>query len=246
MAHTISTRTLVDTESKAIVMVDGESDGGTNLSANVVWDSSTSNYALATITLAGAPTTNFCIGEIITSDSISMVVQDYTAAATTVTVYRCTSGTDATPLGWAAADTGPSTTEAIVGSVSGTSSTTTHGSTGISHVSKEVAVTRMNWSVGSGHTIKLYYAGGTATQDIAYLNGNGNLLPTNGFTPISMGTAAGNASNVLGNILALSLGSASGDTETLQIEIHKKVGYATPNYEKNGTLGYMAYQAGSF
>ena len=61
-------------------------------------------YATTTVTLAAAPSTNFCIGEILaTNDSpaVHMVVQDYEPAATTVSVYRCTSATDATPLGWA-------------------------------------------------------------------------------------------------------------------------------------------------
>ena len=154
MAYTVATQTLVDTNSKAVVHVDGEGDGP-DVSAVNIFDSSHSKYSLLTLTLSGAPTTNFCIGEVLTCDSQFLRVQDYTSGGTTVVVYRVTSATDVTPLAFAAGNSGPTTSEAIVGSVSGTSSVTTHGSTTGSFVQKSVSVTSIRWSVSTGHSAKL-------------------------------------------------------------------------------------------
>ena len=238
MAHVLATRTLTDTATRVVVMCEGRAGDATDLAANVVFDSSASKYALATITLAAAPTTNFCIGEIITSDSINMVVQNYTKAATTVSVYRCTSGTDSTPLGWSAA-TVPGTSEAIVGAVSGTSSTTTHGSTVVTHVGKVTDIRAIRWNVSGGHSVLLYFAGSSATQNIGYFVGGGTWGKGHGeFVAVTQGSAAGDTGSVLGNVLATSYGSAAHDTETLQIEVGKITGWNTPNYEGNGQLGY--------
>ena len=237
MAHTLNTRTLNDTSTKAVVMCDGRATDGTDLAANVAFDSSASAYALATITLAAVPTTNFCIGEVITSDSISMIVQNYTKAATTVTVYRCTSGTDSTPLGWSGA-TVPGTTEAIVGSVSGTCSTTTHASTVVAHVGKVVNLRAIRWDATGGHTLLLYFAGSSVVQNIGYFNRGGSWGDSANFISVTQGAAAGDTGSVLGDILATSYDSALHDTETFQMEIGKITGWNTPNYEGNGQLGY--------
>ena len=102
MAITKLVNTLTDTHSKHRVVTTGLADGGTELSSNVFVDVSGLKYATTTLTLAAAPSTNFCVGEIVaTNDSpaVHMVVQNYTKAATTVSVYRCTGAADATPLG---------------------------------------------------------------------------------------------------------------------------------------------------
>ena len=128
--------------------VDAEdTDGTAAMSATTIFDSSASKYAQATLTLSAATTLSdrFCIGEIITADSISMVVQNQVLGGTTMTVYRCTSGTDATPLGWSGT-TLPGTSEAIVGSVSGTHTITTHSGTAATFVTRSVEVTGLRWN----------------------------------------------------------------------------------------------------
>tara|TARA_R100000231_G_scaffold135074_1_gene109215 strand:+ start:1492 stop:2238 length:747 start_codon:yes stop_codon:yes gene_type:complete len=243
MAYTVATQTLVDTNSKAVVHVDGEGDGP-DVSAVNIFDSSHSKYSLLTLTLSGAPTTNFCIGEVLTCDSQFLRVQDYTSGGTTVVVYRVTSASDVTPLAFAAGNNGPTTSEAIVGSVSGTSSVTTHGSTTGSFVQKSVSVTSVRWSVSTGHSAKLFYKGGTANQDICYLTGSGVWDSTNHFIPVGMGAAAGNSGSVLGDIQILTVGAASGDTLTVQVGIQKGAGYEQPLYAKNLSLGYNQGQHG--
>ena len=243
MAYTVATRSLVDTATETVVHVDGICASSGEISATNIFDSSAATYGLATITLTAATTASdiFCIGEIITSDSVNMVVQDHTLGGTTLTVYKCTSATDASPVGWGSF---PSTTSAIVGSVSGTHTITTHGSTTGAHITKSVSVTGMKWSVSSGHSVHVFYNGGTADQDIAYLTGGGVWDETNHFIPVSMGAAAGDGSNVMGDIQVASFGAAADDTCTIQMTVKKGAGYNTPNYEKNNTLGFSAYAGG--
>ena len=239
MAHDLLTRNIVDTPERAVELCLGRATGNINpeLSANVVFDSSASAYALATVTLAAAPTTNFCIGEIITADSISMVVQDYTRAASTVKVYRCTSGTDVTPLGWAGA-TVPGTSEAIVGSVSGTCSTTTHASTAVAHFQKEIVVKSIIWAMSGGHTMMLYFTGSAVVSHIGFFSSEGSWGPHNGFEPIPMLVAEGNDGDLLGDILVRTFRTGVDESESFQIELTKGAGYGQPNFEGNGQLGY--------
>ena len=87
MAITKLVNTLHDSHTKHRVVTTGLADGATELSSNVFVDVSGLKYATTTVTLAAAPSTNFCIGEILaTNDSpaVHMVVQDYEPAATTV------------------------------------------------------------------------------------------------------------------------------------------------------------------
>ena len=243
MAYAAATQTLVDTVNKAVVHVDAEdTDGTAAMSATTIFDSSASKYAQATLTLSAVTTLSdrFCIGEIITSDSISMVVQNQVIGTNTMTVYRCTSGTDATPLGWSGT-TLPGTSEAIVGSVSGTHTITTHSGTASAFVTRSVEVTGLRWNTTG--QISLLFAGGTATQDIAHLAGNGVWDETNHFYPVGMGAAAGGAT--LGDI-TIAAPAAAANHCTVQVVIKKLNGYDTPNYEGNGPLGYNAYAAGNF
>ena len=243
MAYAAATQTLVDTVNKAVVHVDAEdTDGTAAMSATTIFDSSASKYAQATLTLSAATTLSdrFCIGEIITADSISMVVQNQVLGGTTMTVYRCTSGTDATPLGWSGT-TLPGTSEAIVGSVSGTHTITTHSGTASTFVTRSVEVTGLRWNTTG--QITLLFAGGTATQDIAHLAGNGVWDETNHFYPVGMGAAAGGAT--LGDI-TLAAVTAAANHCTVQVVVKKLNGYDTPNYEGNGPLGFNAYAAGNF
>ena len=243
MAYAAATQTLVDTVNKAVVHVDAEdTDGTAAMSATTIFDSSASKYAQATLTLSAATTLSdrFCIGEIITAASISMVVQNQVLGGTTMTVYRCTSGTDATPLGWSGT-TLPGTSEAIVGSVSGTHTITTHSGTASTFVTRSVEVTGLRWNTTG--QITLLFAGGTATQDIAHLAGNGVWDETNHFYPVGMGAAAGGAT--LGDI-TIAAPAAAANHCTVQVVVKKLNGYDTPNYEGNAMLGYNAYAAGNF
>ena len=243
MAYAAATQTLVDTVNKAVVHVDAEdTDGTAAMSATTIFDSSASKYAQATLTLSAATTLSdrFCIGEIITADSISMVVQNQVLGGTTMTVYRCTSGTDATPLGWSGT-TLPGTSQAIVGSVSGTHTITTHSGTASTFVTRSVEVTGLRWNTTG--QITLLFAGGTATQDIAHLAGNGVWDETNHFYPVGMGAAAGGAT--LGDI-TIAAPAAAANHCTVQVVVKKLNGYDTPNYEGNAMLGYNAYAAGNF
>ena len=243
MAYAAATQTLVDTVNKAVVHVDAEdTDGTAAMSATTIFDSSASKYAQATLTLSAATTLSdrFCIGEIITADSISMVVQNQVLGGTTMTVYRCTSGTDATPLGWSGT-TLPGTSQAIVGSVSGTHTITTHSGTASAFVTRSVEVTGLRWNTTG--QITLLFAGGTATQDIAHLAGNGVWDETNHFYPVGMGAAAGGAT--LGDI-TIAAPAAAANHCTVQVVVKKLNGYDTPNYEGNALLGFNAYSAGNF
>ena len=243
MAYAAATQTLVDTVNKAVVHVDAEdTDGTAAMSATTIFDSSASKYAQATLTLSAATTLSdrFCIGEIITADSISMVVQNQVLGGTTMTVYRCTSGTDATPLGWSGT-TLPGTSQAIVGSVSGTHTITTHSGTASTFVTRSVEVTGLRWNTTG--QITLLFAGGTATQDIAHLAGNGVWDETNHFYPVGMGAAAGGAT--LGDI-TIAAPAAAANHCTVQVVVKKLNGYDTPNYEGNAPLGFNAYAAGNF
>lgn len=242
MAHTITARNLRDDLYHTDVHIDAIDTSGGVAANTVVFDSSAAKYGLLTLTLSGAPTTNFCIGEVLTCDSLYLRVQDYTSGGTTVVVYRVTSATDITPVGLA--NNGPTVSSAIVGSVSGTSSVTTHGSTTGSHSTKSVSVSRMAWSVSTTHTMELFFDGSSAVQNIAHLTGNGNFGPFNHFVPITMGSAAGNTNDVLGNIEAQTFGSSTNDSSTVQIEIKKLSGYGAPLYAKNLSLGYNQGQHG--
>ncbi len=237
MAYAIDTETLVDTATTTVLHSTGRATDGTDVDATI-FDASASKYALATITLSAASTISdrFCIGEIVTSDSISMVVQDHTLGGTTMQVYRCTSGTDDTPLGWSGT-TLPGTSEAIVGSVSGTHTITTHSGTAAAMVARDITVSGLKWVVSGGHSVRYFFTGGTASQDIACMVGGGVWDSTNHFIPVGMGSAAP-AAVTLGDIKAASHGAAASDTMTVQMTIKKVSGYGTPNYEGNGPLGF--------
>jgi len=253
MAITKLVNTLTDTHSKHRVVTTGLADGATELSSNVFVDVSALKYATTTLTLAAAPSTNFCIGETLTTNDgtpIFMVVQDYDAAATTVSVYKCTSATDPTPLGWASGvATGVGTGKTLTGSVSGLSSTTTHGSTALAITAKEVNLRHIWWDLASGIThCRIFFDGSGTEQTLMYLRGGStgawNLAEVFG-SSLTMGAAAGNSSGVLGDLGVTTVGVASGDTYLIGLEIQKVSGFNLPNFEQNARLGYDAYRTGN-
>ena len=108
-------------------------------------------------------------------------------------------------------------------------------------MTRSVEVTGLRWNTTG--QITLLFAGGTATQDIAHLAGNGVWDETNHFYPVGMGAAAGGAT--LGDI-TIAAPAAAANHCTVQVVVKKLNGYDTPNYEGNAMLGYNAYAAGNF
>ena len=240
MAYPIATKTLRDTAAETIVHTTGLCGSGEVSAANI-FDCSAATYGLCTLTLSAVTTATdrWCIGEIISSNDgtpIHMVVQDQELGVATMQVYRCTSGTDSTPLGWSGT-TMPGTTKTLTGSVSSTHTITTSGTVASAMVAKDVALAGVKWSVSSGHSAVLTYVGGTATSQLAYLTGGGVWDETNHLIPITKGTAAG-AGVTFGDIQIASHGAAGDDSISVQATIKKLSGYNTPNYEGNGRLGF--------
>ena len=253
MAITKLVNTLTDTHSKHRVVTTGLAGDGTELTSNVFVDVSGLKYATTTLTLAAAPSTNFCVGEIVaTNDSpaVHLVVQNYTNAATTVSVYRCTGAADATPLGWASGvATAVGTGKSLTGTVSGLSSTTTHGSTALAITAKEVNLRHIWWDLASGIThCRIFFDGSGTEQTLMYLRGGStgawNLAEVFG-SALTMGAAAGNSAGVLGDVGVTTVGVASGDTYLIGLEIQKKSGFNLPNFEANSLLGYDSYRTGN-
>ena len=253
MAITKLTNTITDTNTKYSCQITGLADGATQLSASLWANLSALKYASATVTLASAPTANLCIGEVITtndSTAIYLRVTDYTPAATTFKAYKVTSATDITPLGWTAetaTDVGVGKT--LTGSVSGLCSSATHGSTRLAIASPKINLRKLWWNIASGidHT-RIFFDGSTTEQTIAYLvAGNGYINYAGGgnhIGAIGMGSAAGNSSNVLGDVNVTTEGAANKDSYMIGIEIGKLTGFELPNFMKNGQLGYAPNASG--
>ena len=240
MAYPIATKTLRDTAAETVVHTTGLCGSGEVSAANI-FDCSAATYGLCTLTLSAVTTATdrWCIGEIISSNDgtpIHMVVEDHGLGETTMQVYRCTSGTDSTPLGWSGT-TMPGTTKTLTGTVSSTHTITTSGTVASAMVAKDVALAGVKWSVSSGHSAVLTYVGGTATSQLAYLTGGGVWDETNHLIPITKGTAAG-AGVTFGDIQIATHGAAGDDSLSVQATIKKLSGYNTPNYEGNGRLGF--------
>ena len=253
MAITKLVNTITDTNTKYSVQHTGLADGATQLSDSIWANLSTLKYASATVTLASAPTANLCIGEVITtndSTAIYLRVTDYTPAATTFKAYKVTSATDITPKAWSAetaTDVGVGKT--LTGSVSGLCSSLTHASTRLAIASPKINLRKLWWNIASGiANTRIFFDGSDTEQTIAYLvAGNGYINYAGGgnhIGAIGMGSAAGNSSNVLGDVNVTTVGVASADTYMIGIEIGKMEGFELPNFMKNGQLGYRFNQHG--
>jgi len=253
MAITKLTNTITDTNTRYSVQHTGLADGATQLTDSIWANLSALKYATATVTLAAAPTANFCIGETVTTNDSTPIyvrVTDYTAGASTFKCYKVTSATDITPLAWTAETaTDIGTGKTLTGSVSGLSSQNTHGSTRVAISAPKINLRKLWWNIASGidHT-RIYFDGSTTEQTIAYLRGgNGYINYAGGgnhIGAIGMGAAAGNSSNVLGDVNVTTIGVASADSYMIGIEIGKLEGFDLPNFEKNPTLGYNRDQHG--
>ena len=242
MADAVTSEIIRETSDSVLFTFTNISDG-TGRSDLQVIDASDLTYKIVKVTLDGAPDTNFCIGETLTFSGTNLkyaVVQDYVRGASTVNVYRVSSGTDNTPIAMTngavmAAD------ETISGSVSGTSSAAVHGSTAAALVDPTFTVRQVAWSC-SGMAIKLEFDGSDSEQMIGVYSGGGRLDYRNFMGGIPM-SASGNSSDVLGDVQYSTVGHSSGDTATLWVEIGKGDSFNTPNFEGNGNLGYAHNRA---
>jgi hypothetical protein len=253
MAITKLVNTITDTNTRYSVQHTGLADGATQLSDSIWANLSALKYANATVTCDGAPTTNFCIGEVVsTNDStaIHVRVTDYTSGASTFKGYKVTSATDITPLAWTAETaTDIGTGKTLTGSVSGTSTAVTHSSTRVAIATPKINLRKLWWNIATGidHT-RIYFDGSDTEQTIAYItDSNGYINYAGGgnhIGAIPMGAAAGNASNVLGDVNVTTVGVASADTYMIGIEIGKLEGFDLPNFMKNGSLGYAPNASG--
>ena len=247
MAITKLVNTITDTNTKYSVQHTGLAGDATDLSDSIFANLSALKYASATVTISAAPTANLCIGEVITtndSTAIYLRVTDYTAGATTFKAYKVTSATDITPLAWTAETaTDVGTEKTLTGSVSGLCTATTHASTRLAIASPKINLRKLWWNLASGIThARIFFDGSDTEQTIAYLvAGNGYINYAGGgnhIGAIGMGSAAGNSSNVLGDVSVTTVGVAAADTYMIGIEIGKLEGFELPNFFKNGQLGY--------
>ena len=253
MAITKLTNTITDTNTRYSVQHTGLADGATQLSDSIWANLSKLKYANATVTCDGAPTTNFCIGEVVsTNDStaIHVRVTDYTSGASTFKGYKVTSATDITPLAWTAETaTDIGTGKTLTGSVSGTSTAVTHSSTRVAIATPKINLRKLWWNIASGidHT-RIYFDGSDTEQTIAYItDSNGYINYAGGgnhIGAIPMGAAAGNSSNVLGDVNVTTIGAANKDVYMIGVEIGKLEGFELPNFMKNGQLGYAPNASG--
>ena len=207
-------------------------------------DLSTLAWEKHTMTLSGAASPNFKIGEVITVGSAeTFLVTDFTAGASTVTVV----GWDNTNKKATSIDTGSSNGDAIVGGVSGANTRTLANSGNLTGLEWNVLVTKILW-ITNGLQVKIEWDGSTAEKVIAEVQGNGSWsMPGNEWPGIPI-NATGDTSEVLGDIQFSTTGHGSGDSYTIIMECKKQApGYDIPQYEQNSVLGYpVDYAKGNF
>ena len=231
---------LLDTEKKYIAKFFSDA----NESDVKKIDLSTLNWAKHTLTLSGAASPNFKIGEVITvGASETFLVTGFTAGASTVEVV----GWDNTNKKATSIDTGMSNGDAIVGAVTGNNTRTVANSGAFIGLEWNVLVTKMMW-ITNGLQVAIEWDGSTAEKYIAELSGNGSWsMPGNEWPGIGI-NATGDSSEVLGDIQFSTTGHGSGDSYTIIMELKKQApGYDIPAYEENTGLGYKVdYLKGNF
>ena len=171
-------------------------------------DVSTLAWAKHTLTLSGAASPNFKIGEVITvGSSETFLVTDFTAGASTVTVV----GWDNTNKKATAIDTGMSNGDAISGGVSGNNTRTVANSGSFTELDYDLLVTKIMW-ITNGLQVDIQWDGSTAETTIAELSGNGSWsMPGNEWPGIGV-NATGDSGNVLGDIQFSTTGHGAGDS----------------------------------
>ena len=203
-------------------------------------DLSTLTWAKHTITLSGAASPNFKIGEVLTVGAEKYLVTGFTAGASTVEVV----GWDNTNKKATAIDASSSSSDAVSGGVSG-NNTRTYSS--IAEQDFNVLVTKIMW-ITNGLQVKIEWDGSGAEAAIVELAGNGSWsMPGNEWPGLPI-NAAGDASEVLGDIQFSTTGHGSGDSYTIIMELKKQApGFDIPAYEENTSLGYKVdYLLGNF
>ena len=207
-------------------------------------DLSTLSWAKHTMTLSGASTENFKIGEVITVGTAeTFLVTGFTSGATTLEVV----GWDNTNKKATSIDTGSSNGDAISGAVSGSHTETLANSGNLTGLVWNVLVTKIMW-ITNGLTVAIEWDGSDNEAYIAELSGNGSWsMPGNEWPGIGI-NAAGDASEVLGDIQFSTTGHGSGDSYTIIMELKKQApGFDIPAYEENTSLGFRVdYAKGNF
>jgi len=239
MADAVTSQTLVDTEKKAIFKFTNISDGSGEANVKKI-DVSTLTWAKHTITLSGAASPNFKIGEVLTVGAEKYLVTGFTAGASTVEVV----GWDNTNKKATAIDASSSSSDAVSGGVSG-SNTRTYSS--IAEQDFELLVTKIQW-ICNGMTVIVEWDGSGAEKVIAQLSGNGIINMPGTEWPGIPNNATGDSGNVLGDIQFTTVGHSSADSYTIIMECKKQApGYDYPAYEENTGLGYSVdYVLGNF
>ena len=203
-------------------------------------DLSTLTWAKHTITLSGAASPNFKIGEVLTVGAEKYLVVGFTAGASTVEVV----GWDNTNKKATAIDASSSSSDAVSGGVSG-SNTRTYSS--IAEQDFELLVTKIQW-ICNGMTVIVEWDGSDAEKVIAQLSGNGIINMPGTEWPGIPNNATGDSGAVLGDIQFTTVGHSSADSYTVIMECKKQSpGYDYPAYEENTSLGYRVdYALGNF
>ena len=230
------TQVLVDNEKKYIAKFFSDASESDVKKVDV----STLTWAKHTITLSGAASPNFKIGEVLTVGAEKYLVTGFTAGASTVEVV----GWDNTNKKATAIDASSSGGDAVSGGVSG-SNTRTYSS--IAEQDYNVLVTKIMW-ITNGETVAIEWDGSDNEAYIAELSGNGSWsMPGNEWPGIPI-NATGDTSEVLGDIQFSTTGHGSGDSYTIIMELKKQApGFDIPAYEENTSLGFRVdYAKGNF
>ena len=234
------TQVLLDTEKKYIAKF--FSDAAESDVKKI--DLSTLAWAKHTMTLSGAASPNFKIGEVITTAATEhFLVTGFTAGASTVEVV----GWDNTNKKATTILTTSSNGDAISGSVSGANTRTLANSGNLTGLVWNVLVTKIMW-ITNGLQVAIEWDGSDNEAYIAELSGNGSWsMPGNEWPGIGI-NAAGDASEVLGDIQFTTTGFGAGDSYTIIMELKKQApGFDVPAYEENTKLGYKVdYLKGNF
>ena len=229
------TQVLVDNEKKYIAKF--FSDASESDVKKV--DLSTLSWAKHTITLSGAASPNFKIGEVLTVGAEKYLVTGFTSGASTVEVV----GWDNTNKKATAIDASSSNGDAVSGGVSG-NNTRTYSS--IAEQDFNVLVTKIMW-ICNGLQVGIEWDGSGSEAYIAELAGNGSWsMPGNEWPGIGI-NASGDSGDVLGDIQFSTAGHGGTDSYTIIMELKKQSGYDIPAYEQNNILGYpVDYLLGNF
>ena len=234
------TQVLLDNEKKYIAKFFSDADESDVKKV----DLSTLAWAKHTMTLSGAASPNFKIGEVITVGAAeTFIVTGFTAGASTLEVV----GWDNTNKKATSIDTGSSNGDAIVGGVSGANTRTLANSGNLTGLEWNVLVTKIMWAT-IGCQVGIEWDGSTAEKYIGEFGGNGSWsLPGMELPGIGI-NATGDTSEVLGDIQFSTADHGGTDSYTIIMELKKQApGFDIPAYEENAALGYRVdYVLGNF